>query len=94
MEQAYLLRVLNKSSVCVLLRNGPGAVIQADLTVPLSPRSMIASQSINALNSIPVRITLGEFDADNCKFLNCTLDADFPEPCLNRVNYLARKKPQ
>ena len=91
-EPAQLLRVLSRQSVCVLLRNGPGAVVQADLRAPLSPRSYCASQAVNALNSLPAKVCLGVFEADTCKFLDCTLDVDFPDPAWTRVNYADRKK--
>lgn len=91
-EEALLLRVFNRNSVCLMLKNGPGAVIQAELNAPISPRSFVAAQSINAMNSVPAKVVLGPFDTDTCRFLNCYLDAYIPQPAWNRVNYLARKK--
>jgi hypothetical protein len=91
-EEAHLLRVFSKSSVCLLLRNGPGTVIQADLSVPLSPRTFIAAQAVNVTNAVPAKVILGPFEAETCKFLDCFLDADIPQPTWTRVNYLSRKK--
>jgi hypothetical protein len=93
-EHARVLRVYNKQSVCLLLVNGPGAVIQADLVAPFSPRTMVMAQSINVLNTVPAKVTLGTFDPHTCKFVDCHLDVDIPDPNFQRVNYLARKKRQ
>lgn len=93
-EPARLIRVLSKTSVCLLLTNGPGSVIQADLKSPFSPRTYVTAQTVNALNTLPAKVTLGVFDPDTFRFTGCLLDVDFPEPTNHRLNYLSRKKSQ
>jgi len=94
-EAAMVLRVISKTSMCLLLQNGPGAVIQADLKSPLTPRTFVSAQSVNPMHSIPAKVVLGSFYPETCKFLDCVVDADFfTGPVLTRLDYLARKKPQ
>ena len=89
MERAHLLRVIDISKVCVLLRE-TGAVIQAELSAPLSPLSHVAGQSINALSGIPAMISLGPYNSSKYMFTDCYLEADFPEPKANRFDYTSR----
>ena len=86
MERAHLLRVIDISKVCVLLRD-TGAIVQAELSTPLSPRSHVAAQSVNAFCGIPARISLGSYNSSKYMFTNCHLDVDFPEPKANRFVY-------
>ena len=92
MQDAYLMRVINASNVCLLLAKGPGAVVHAELVIPLSPRSQSAAQTVSALNCVPAKVALGRYDSSQGKFLDCVMDAQFPESVLFRVNYLGRKK--
>ena len=89
MERAQLLRVIDVSKVCVLLRQ-TGAIVQAELSTPLSPRSHVASQSVNAMASVPARISLGPYNFSKYMFTDCHMEADFPEQCINRHNYASR----
>lgn len=91
MERAQLLRVIDISKVCVLLRD-TGAIVQAELSTPLSPRSHVASQSVNALAAVPARISLGAYDFKKYLFTDCHMDVDFPEPKLSRLNYTRRQQ--
>lgn len=90
MESAVVLRALSKNSVSVLL--GTGAVVQAELATPLSPRTYLNAQSVNALATLPARVSLGPYDLDQHRFTQCTLEAQFPEASYQRVNYLERYK--
>ena len=89
MERAQLLRVIDVSRVCVLLRE-TGAIVQAELSTPLSPRSHVASQSVNALASVPARISLGPYNISKYMFTDCHMEADLPEPRTTRHNYASR----
>ena len=89
MERAHLLRVIDISRVCVLLRE-TGAVVQAELKVPLSPRTHVAAQSINALSGIPARVALGPYNSSKFMFTDCYIEADFPESNANRFDYSSR----
>lgn len=88
MENATLLRALSKNSVCVLLDSG--AVVQAELSSPLSPRTYVNAQAVNALSSLPARVMLGPYDLDQHRFTQCALHTQIPEVAYNRVNYLER----
>ena len=89
MERAHLLRVIDISKVCVVLRES-GAVVQAELSKPLSPRSHVAAQSVHALAGIPARVALGPYNSSKYMFTNCHLEADFPETKVTRFNYSSR----
>ena len=89
MERAHLLRVIDISKVCVLLRE-TGAIVQAELSRPLSPRSHVAAQSVHALAGIPARVFLGPYDSSKYMFTDCYLEADFPETKASRLDYSSR----
>ena len=84
------MRVINPNTVCLRLQTG--AVIQADLKKPLSPRSHVRGQSINVLKPLPAMIQLGTFDLDHRKFMDTLLEVDLPEVRYERVTYMSRKK--
>ena len=89
MERAQLLRVIDKQKVCVILR-GSGAIIQAELATPLSPRSHVSGQMVNVLAAVPAMVSLGPYDTKRHMFTECHMDAELPEPKTSRVDYANR----
>ena len=83
------MRVINPSTVCLRLETG--AIVQAELTKPLSPSSHLRSQSVNVLKPVPAMVQLGSFDMENGKFVGSLLEVDLPDVKYERVNYMTRK---
>lgn len=90
MEPITVLRALGRTSVCVLLDTG--AVVQAELQTPLSPRTHVNAQRVNALTCVPGMILLGPYDLEQNRFTQCVLDANWPEAVYSRLNYSHRSK--
>ena len=90
MEPVTILRALGKTSICVQLPTG--AVVQAELRTPLSPRSHVNAQKVNALSCVPGMISLGPYDLDQHRFTHCVLEAAWPEAVYARLNYSHRSK--
>ena len=91
MESALLLRVLSRSSVCVMLSD-TGAIVQAELQTPLTPRSHTNAQIITPTDGVQAQIQLGPYDLDQHRFTGCILDAELPEAKYDRVDYAQRSK--
>jgi hypothetical protein len=84
-----LLRVMNKSSACVLLRASQ-SVVHVELDPPLSPRSHVNAQGVNALSAVPATVWLGPYSTTKHRFTACRLSAEFPEMSYSRVAYSKR----
>ena len=83
---AHLMRVLNPSNICVHLIDS-GSIVHAELCAPLSPRSHLNGQSVNAFSPAPARIHLGPYDTSQHKFTGCVLEAQIPDTRYTRVKY-------
>ena len=91
MIPAHLIQVLNPTNVCVHLIDS-GAVVVAELSHPLSPRSHINGQSVHVLSPAPARIFLGPHDFSQHKFIDCVLEAKIPDTRYTRVKYGMKEK--
>ena len=90
MESATILRALSKSSLCLLLPSG--AVVQAELQAPLTPRTHVNAQKVNAFACVPAMVQLGPYDLERSRFTECVVDAHWPEAVYDRLNYIHRSK--
>lgn len=89
MEPVLLLRAIGKSGACLLMLD-TGAVVHAELRTPLSPRSVLNVQSVNALAPVRGAVELGPYDVDQHRFTGCVLDVSLPEASYSRVDYAQR----
>ena len=90
MERATVIRALSKASVCLELNTG--AVVQAQLTTPLSPRTHVKAQKVNAFACIPAMVSLGPYDLGQHCFTQCVVDAHWPDAAYSRLDYVQRSK--
>ncbi len=89
MEPVLLLRAIGKSGACLLMLE-TGSVVHAELRTPLSPRSALNAQSVNALSPVKGLVELGPYDMDQHRFTDCILDVPLPEASYSRVDYAQR----
>ena len=88
-HRAMLLRVMDRSNACVLLRNSQ-SVVHIELSPPLSPRSHVNAKGINALSPVPATVRLGPYSTAQHRFTACSMEAQLPEPNYSRVAYTRR----
>ena len=86
-----LLRVLDPSSACVLLRSSQ-SVVHVELDPPLSPRSHAKSKAVNALSPVSATVWLGPYSTSQHRFTGCSMTAELPEQNYQRVSYSQRNK--
>jgi hypothetical protein len=90
MEPALFLRALSKTSVCLMMLD-TNAVVHAELKTPLTPRSSVGAQLVNALNPVRSMVQLGPYDMEQHRFTQCMVDIRLPEPVYARLDYLRKK---
>lgn len=90
-HQCMLVRYINKSSACVILRDTQ-AVILVELGRPLSPRSHVNAQLVHSFNQVPAVVCLGPYDVQQHRFNGCSLEAQLPEASYSRIAYAARQE--
>ena len=90
-RECMLVRVINRESVCVILRETQ-AVVLAELRRPLSPRSHVNAQLVHAFNQVPAIVRLGPYDVQQHRFTGCSMEAQLPEASYNRLAYAARQE--
>jgi hypothetical protein len=78
MRNAFLLRTPDRCSAVVLLRSTL-AVVQAELTTPLTPEEFARAQPIHAMAPIPVDVELGPYDMNRTRFTGCSISMDLPQ---------------
>ena len=78
MRNAFLLRTPDRRSAVVLLRSTL-AVVQAELTTPLTPEEFALAQPIHAMAPIPVDVELGPYDMNRTRFTGCSISMDLPQ---------------
>jgi hypothetical protein len=88
-HHAMLLRVMDRSNACVLLRSSQ-SVVHIELDPPLSPRSHVNSKGVNALSPVQATVRLGPYSTTQHRFTACFLEAQLPEPNYSRVAYARR----
>ena len=90
-HSVMLLRVTGRSSATVALRSTQ-SVIEIELDPPLSPRSHLNAQGINALSPVQATVWLGPYSTGQRRFTRCCLDARLPETKYDRVAYSQRNQ--
>ena len=90
MEPALFLRSLSKTSVCLMMLD-TSAVVHAELKTPLSPRTILGAQLVNALNPVRSMVQLGPYDMEQHRFTQCVVDIRLSEPNYARLDYLRKK---
>jgi len=85
------MRAIGKTGACLVLLD-TGAVVHAELKAPLSPRSFLNAQSVNAVSPVRGMAELGPYDVDQHRFTECVLDVSLPEAAYGRVDYAQRRK--
>jgi len=89
MEPVLLVRAIGKTGACLMML-GSGAMVHAELRTPLSPRSVLNSQSVNAISPVRGLVELGPYDIEQHRFTDCILDVSLPEASYSRVDYAHR----
>ncbi len=91
MKNAFLLRVPDKASAIVLMRDTL-AVVHAELETPLTPQQFANSQAIHALKPVPADVELGPYDMGRTRFTQCNIAYDpLPEVEHTRLDYTQRR---
>ena len=88
---ARLLRVVNPKQVCLKLLS-TGAVIQAELDPPFSPRTHVRAHSITPFSTVAAQVCLGPYHTSLHRFLGCQIIAELPEPTYTRLDYSKHKR--
>jgi len=88
-RECMLVRAINRSNVCLILRDTQ-AVIVAELTRPMSPRSHVNAQLVHAMNQVPAKVCLGAYSVSDRRFTDCSIEAQLPEANYSRLAYAAR----
>ena len=90
-RSCLLMRVVNTTNVCLLLRDTQ-AVILAELSRPMSPRSHANAQLVHAFKPVPATVRLGPYDVLQHRFTDCAVEAQLPQANYNRLAYAARQE--
>lgn len=90
MHSAYLLRVADRCSVVVLLKDTM-AVIHAELETPMTTEEFTDAQSVHALSPAPTQVQLGPYDMERTRFTKCRI-SPLPVATHTRIDYSQRRK--
>jgi hypothetical protein len=94
MKNAFVLRVPDKHSAIVLMRDTL-AVVHAELEIPFTPQQLVNAQRIHAMDPIAVDVELGPYDMGRTRFTQCRISVDLPEapPVQHfRLDYMKRRQ--
>ena len=106
MQNAMLLRAIDRTSVVVLMRDTL-AVVQAELESPFTQQQFTSVQGVHALKPMHAEVELGPYDMDRTRFTSCRINLDFtytpavqfvkphqPPQQTQRMDYSARRRRQ
>ena len=85
-----VMRLLTPRALCVRL-DDTGAFVLAELSEPLTPRSIVRAQRVHALAPAEGSVILGPYNVGRHAFTECQLTAQLPEPDYQRTGYVRRK---
>ena len=94
MKNAFILRVPDKQSIVVLMRDTM-AVVHAELETPLQPEQLVNAQRVHAMAPVAVDVELGPYDMGRTRFTQCRMSVDLPEapPVQHcRLDYMKRRQ--
>ena len=91
MKNAFLLRIPDKRSAVVLMRDTL-AVVLAELETPLTSEQLVNAQAVHAMSPIAADVELGPYDMARTRFTQCRVFMDLPEVRHERIDYTKRRQ--